>query len=156
MSPRPDVDAMIAVVAATPLVSIDLVVRDDEGRMLAGWRVNEPARDTWFVPGGRILKDETVAAAMRRISHAELGVALTLDEVRFLGVFDHIYDTNFACVPGIGTHYVCLAYEVLVPVAWSALPADQHARWTWLAPGTTQRDVHPNTLAYFTALGPPR
>ena len=115
-------------VAATPLVSIDLVVCDASGRLLAGWRVNEPARGTWFVPGGRIHKNETVSDAMRRISAAELGVTLTMSDASLLGVYDHFYDTNFAGVPGIGTHYVALAYQVNVVPDLEGLPADQHAR----------------------------
>ncbi|MCH5770603.1 GDP-mannose mannosyl hydrolase, partial [Salmonella enterica] len=42
-----------------PLVSIDLLLRDAEGRYLTGLRSNPPAQGAWFVPGGRIRKNET-------------------------------------------------------------------------------------------------
>ena len=45
------------VVESTPLVSIDLVVRAPDKKILLGKRVNRPAQGYWFVPGGRILKD---------------------------------------------------------------------------------------------------
>ena len=59
-------------VRLSPLVSIDLVVRDAAGRVLLGWRNNRPAQHCWFVPGGSIRKQETLDAAFRRISHGEL------------------------------------------------------------------------------------
>ncbi|WP_082016616.1 NUDIX domain-containing protein [Cupriavidus sp. IDO] len=37
-------------------------------------RRNPPAQDSWFVPGGRIRKDEPIAAALRRLLQEELGL----------------------------------------------------------------------------------
>ena len=50
----------LEVIDRAPLVSIDLVVVDPDQRVLCGWRVNQPARGFWFVPGGRILKGEAL------------------------------------------------------------------------------------------------
>jgi colanic acid biosynthesis protein WcaH len=58
-------------VASTPLVSIDLIVRDTQANILLGKRVNRPAKDFWFVPGGRVLKDETVEQAFIRLLEVE-------------------------------------------------------------------------------------
>lgn len=142
-----DNPTFLDVVRNTPLVSIDLIVRDHDGRILVGRRVNEPAQGTWFVPGGSIRKDERLAAALARISAGELGVTLTMDEVRFAGVYEHFYDTNFAEVDGVSTHYVVLAYVVQRAFDTAGLPADQHSAWTWLS-DPAMPDVHPNTLAY--------
>ena len=57
----------VDVVRNTPLVSIDLIISDPMGAILMGWRNNEPAKDTWFVPGGRIRKNERIAEAFERI-----------------------------------------------------------------------------------------
>lgn len=138
---------LLAVVRTTPLVSIDLVIRDRHGRMLAGLRRNEPAKGTWFVPGGRICKGETVSRALARISREEIGVELSDDDVRFLGVYDHIYDTNFAEVEGISTQYVVLAYELAGQFRIEDLPGDQHAQWAWVS-HDSGHDVHPNSMAY--------
>lgn len=146
---RRDKTTFLEVVRNTPLVSIDLIVRDRDGRLLVGKRVNEPARGTWFVPGGSIRKDETLAQALARISKWELGVGLTLDDVRFAGVYEHFYDTNFAAAPGVSTHYVVLAYIVQRPFDNTDLPAEQHSAWHWLSDPSLP-DVHPNTLAYLS------
>ncbi|MEZ5541213.1 MAG: NUDIX domain-containing protein [Pseudomonadota bacterium] len=140
-------EAFLEVVRNTPLVSIDLIVHDRAGRILVGRRVNEPARGTWFVPGGSIRKNETLAQALARISADELGSALGMSDVRFAGVYEHFYDTNFAEVAGVTTHYVVLAYVAQRPFDLSELPADQHSAWTWLTE-PLMPDAHPNTLAY--------
>ncbi len=54
-------------VAALPLVSIDWVVTDPDGRLLLGRRINAPARGWWFTPGGRIRKNEGLAPAVREV-----------------------------------------------------------------------------------------
>ena len=152
-----DEASFLDVIDRTPLVSIDLVVADREKRILCGWRVNEPARGFWFVPGGRILKGEMLDEAFGRIATAELGNGdWRRSESRLLGVFEHLYETNFASVPGIGTHYVVLAYRIDVDIRPTP-PAEQHSKYAWLAESDAwtdrfQSSLHPNTAAYFDFL----
>ena len=54
-----------------PLVSMDLVIRDSHRRVLLCLRQHEPAKNCFFVPGGRIRKNETLAQAFERILEAE-------------------------------------------------------------------------------------
>jgi colanic acid biosynthesis protein WcaH len=81
------------IVASTPLISIDLVVRDTQGKILLGKRVNRPAQDLWFVPGGRVLKDESIEQAYTRLLKIELGMDKTSS--CFKGIYQHFYDDNF-------------------------------------------------------------
>ncbi len=138
------------VIRHTPLVSVDLVVRDREGRVLVGWRVNRPARDAWFVPGGRVYKDERIADAFSRVTAAELGRSRDLSEARFLGVFEHLYDDNGLDVEGVSTHYVVLAYELRADED-QRLPDSQHSAFRWISVDALRSDpaVHANTRAYF-------
>jgi colanic acid biosynthesis protein WcaH len=53
--------SFIDVVKRTPLVSIDIIVENRRNQVLLGLRKNEPAKGFWFVPGGRILKNERIA-----------------------------------------------------------------------------------------------
>ncbi|WP_025601089.1 GDP-mannose mannosyl hydrolase [Burkholderia sp. WSM2230] len=140
------------VVRLTPLVAIDLIVSDADGRILIGHRRNRPARGTWFVPGGRILKDETLDAAFSRIADAELGVAkLARSSARFEGVFEHHYSDNFAGEPGVSTHYIVLAYALTLAGMQLLGRPDQHSGYLWLTPAQllARGDVHENTKAYF-------
>lgn len=151
MAVRLERDELIQAVRLTPLVSIDLIVKNNVGQILLGLRDNEPARDYWFVPGGRIGKGERIAAAFRRISAMELGREFTMHDARFLGVYEHIYEENFVRQPGFGTHYVVLSYELSLSAPLINLPADQHRDYQWLLPGQIlgASDVHPYTKAYF-------
>ena len=137
-----------------PLVSLDLVVRDPADRVLVGWRVHRPARDAWFVRGGRVYKDESLDDAFRRITAAELGITRERSRATALGVFEHRYDDNGLDVPGVTTHYVVLAYALRVPGELS-LPAAQHSAWRWMTPAELLAEpaVHPNTRAYLEAPG---
>ena len=60
------------VVRSTPLVSLDFIVENSRGEFLLGKRTNRPAQGYWFVPGGRVQKDETLEAAFERLTMAEL------------------------------------------------------------------------------------
>ena len=146
-------DDFAQVVRHTPLVSIDLVVRDESERVLVGLRLNRPAQGTWFVPGGRINKDERIDDAFLRISHAELGRTIPRGEASLLGVYEHHYDDNALEIPGVSTHYVVLAYQLHVNAASLVLPAEQHEEFRWMDADEIRNDaaVHPNTKAYFAS-----
>lgn len=102
-----------SVIQHTPLISIDLIVRNEQGEVLLGKRVNAPAKGYWFVPGGRVRKNETLDDAFVRLVREELGIesGITRADAKFLGVFEHFYDD---CVFGseLNTHYVVMAYSV--------------------------------------------
>ena len=142
----------LKVVENTPLVSIDLIVFDSEGKVLVGLRRNRPAQNTWFVPGGKILKDERIAEAIQRISRVELGVEISSSQAHFMGVYEHLYPDNFTGKPGVSTHYIVLAYEVHLISPLPLLPPDQHSQYRWL---TRQEilespEIHENTKTYFS------
>lgn len=138
------------VVAATPLVAIDLIVQDETGRFLLGLRRNRPAAGYWFVPGGRILKNETLSEAFKRLTSEELGFAAVLANAQWFGPFEHFYaESKFGDVPN--THYVVLAYGLGVERAKLDLPTAQHSDYRWMTVDEILADpnVHPYTRAYF-------
>jgi colanic acid biosynthesis protein WcaH len=138
------------VVKYSPLVSIDLIV-ELEGKILLGLRNNRPARGYWFVPGGRIAKEQSLPQGYRYITGLELGAEMDIRDAAFSGVYDHFYDDNFSGSPGLSTHYIVLAFKINVPEALPALPVDQHSAYRyWSIEELLQADeVHPNTKAYF-------
>jgi colanic acid biosynthesis protein WcaH len=139
------------IVQHAPLVSIDLLITDPGGSVLLGLRNNEPARGSWFVPGGVIFKGESVAAAFSRILAGETGLSHTLSQARHIGCFDHFYDTNRFGEPGYGTHYVVNAFRLAVPERPIITPDNQHRLMKWMTPEEIlgSVDVHPNSQAYF-------
>ncbi|MCS2168285.1 GDP-mannose mannosyl hydrolase [Scandinavium manionii] len=138
------------VVRSTPLISIDLVVENAQGEFLLGKRNNRPAQGYWFVPGGRVQKDETLADAFMRLTEAELGLRLPMSAGQFYGVWQHFYDDNFSGTD-FSTHYVVLGFRLKVDVDGLQLPTAQHNDYRWLTQGAllAADNVHDNSRAYF-------
>ena len=138
------------IVKHTPLISIDLVVRNSAGQVLLGKRTNRPAQNYWFVPGGRINKNESIEDAFTRLTKEELGASSTIEEAKFLAPYQHFYADNFSGT-SFSTHYVVLAYELILDISLDSLPREQHHDYAWfeipelLAAG----DVHQHTKDYF-------
>lgn len=119
------------VIDSTPLISIDLVVKNELEQALLGLRVNKPAQGCLFVPGGRIQKNELVASAFSRLCIEELGLVETIANANYLGNFEHFYaDSVFG--DNINTHYIVLAYEIQVEQERLRLPIKQHSDYVWL------------------------
>lgn len=84
----------------------------------------------WFVPGGRILKDETIEQAFLRLTREELGREIFLNDGIFAGVYEHIYPDNFSG-DGFSTHYIVLGYSLYLDLRLERLPVDQHGEYKW-------------------------
>lgn len=137
-----------SVIQHTPLVSIDLIVKNEEGKVLLGKRTNEPAKGYWFVPGGRIHKDETLDAAFKRTVNDELGLDMSRKEALFDRVYEHFYENN-VFNENFSTHYVVLAHKITI----RALPElnTQHSEYRWFEVEEllNSDDVHNYTKDYF-------
>lgn len=142
---------ILEIIEATPLVSIDLIVRNPSEKVLLGKRINRPAKGYWFVPGGRIIKNETIVHALKRISLTEMGQDLSTEAHSLLGAYDHIYEDNFLNVDRINTHYVVLAFSILLQQEIDVKPDKQHSDLQWWGIDKLLEDptVHHNTKAYF-------
>ncbi|MDN8599586.1 GDP-mannose mannosyl hydrolase [Citrobacter sp. S2-9] len=143
-------DDFATVVRSTPLISIDLIVENARGEFLLGKRLNRPAQGDWFVPGGRVQKDEPLHAAFERLTQAELGLRLPMSTGEFYGVWQHFYDDNFS-EEAFSTHYVVLGFRLRVQEGDLQLLDVQHEAYRWMTPAAllASDDVHDNTRAYF-------
>jgi colanic acid biosynthesis protein WcaH len=146
-------EQFLTVISHTPLVSIDLIIEDGAGHILVGMRTNRPACGFWFVPGGRVLKDEGLDAAFTRICQMELGMVRQRQSATFLGVYEHFYPDNFSTVTDITTHYVVLGYRMRMERSVLQLPREQHSAYRWLSLAELLADaqVHDNTKRYFAS-----
>lgn len=143
----------IQVIANTPLISIDLIVENEQGDILLGKRNNRPAQGFWFVPGGRILKNELLDDAFARLTLSELGKSFKKKEARLLDVFEHLYDD---CVFGdeVSTHYVVLGFHLDIKDIDFKLPETQHSEFCWWKKEKIKDTsmTHENTRAYMNYL----
>jgi colanic acid biosynthesis protein WcaH len=53
-----------------------------------------------------------LADAFARIVKAEIGLEASIGDAKFIGVYEHLYDTNVFGEERVGTHYVVLAHEL--------------------------------------------
>jgi len=137
------------IVRNAPLCAIDFVIRDPDGAVLLGARNNEPAKGFYFVPGGRIRKDERLAEAFRRIIEAEISIKAEISEARYLGVYEHFYKTNKFENAKFGTHYICQAYEILLSYRPTIFGDHQHSEFQWASPDEQRTlRIHPYSAIY--------
>ena len=104
-----------------------------------------------FVPGGRILKNESIDSAFKRILLAETGYRINeQDEQYLLGVYEHFYDDSF-WDEKISTHYIVLAYRIKLRTRFLEKLDKQHDLLEWLSIDEllSRSDVHKNVKAYF-------
>jgi len=143
-------DRFYRVIEDASLISVDFIVLDSQNRLLLGKRVNPPAQDHWFVPGGRIYKGELLADAMQRLLISELGSKAAQLRPEWMGLYEHHYPGSVAGEL-ISTHYVVLAHRVIWPTHFNfSLPKAQHAEYRWqsLQSIVTAKDVHEHSRWY--------
>ena len=148
-----DANTFAHIIQHTPLVSIDLVVQNTQGDYLLGQRTQRPAQDSWFVPGGRIFKNESLDTAFQRLTLNELGQNLDRQYARLLDIYEHFYqDSMFD--PQTSTHYVVLAYKLSLNLDLNQLPKQQHQGYRRYSAqqALTDPQVHPHSQAYAQAL----
>lgn len=147
--------------AAAPQVSVGLVVTRGRQEVLLGLRNNRSAQGSWFVPGGRIFKNEPIRTALARIAETELGLgaALAGGELvpQWLGAFEHFHADCFSDEAGISSHYVVLGHELNVAADFPLpKPDGQHVelRWWPIAEALASPQVHRITKDYFHQKSP--
>jgi colanic acid biosynthesis protein WcaH len=139
------------VVRDTVLVALDLLLINERGEVLVGRRLNAPARNYLFVPGGRIMKGESVAAALQRVVMEEVGLNLSSDEFVLQGIYDHCYEDNCFGDPDISTQYVVIACRCRIRPGASVVADQQHEslRFVPIADLLADSQTHPYTKSYF-------
>lgn len=149
-----DSDSFKQLVQYGILFSIDLIVMDDQNRILFGKRLNRPAQGYWFVPGGRVYKNEPLDEAFKRICQAELGKDFEYNQACLLGLFDHFYDDSVFGTE-ISTHYVNAPYLIKISsIKLDKLPKQQHQGYRWLSTNEIEQDntVHQYSKVFLAAL----
>jgi colanic acid biosynthesis protein WcaH len=120
------------VVEHAPLFAIDFVVVNERNQILVGRRKNAPAKNYWFVPGGRVYKNESLEDAFVRISNAELGLKIARDQAWLLGLYDHFYNDSFFST-NVSTHYINATHAIRNNSGDLNLSKEQHKSYRWLS-----------------------
>jgi len=111
-----------------PLPCIDLLVTH-KNNLLLMLRNNEPGKDLWFTPGGRIYKNESLEEAVKRILSMETG--LQPINITQISTMSHIWPE---------AHTVTTYYKIEVDSDKVKLDK-QHREYRWI--NTMEDDLHP-------------
>ena len=73
----------------TPLVNVDLLIRNEEGHILLTWRDDTIFGRGWHVPGGCVRLGERFADRINAVAAVELGVSVSFQPIP-VGLFETI------------------------------------------------------------------
>lgn len=65
----------------TPLVNVDLLTKDENGRILLSWRDDEYVGVGWHLPGGIIRFKEKLETRILKVAELEMGTTVEYDPV---------------------------------------------------------------------------
>jgi colanic acid biosynthesis protein WcaH len=63
----------------TPLINVDLLVKDEKGRTLLAWRDDEYTGTGWHVPGGIVRFKETLETRIKKVAELEIGAEVQFE-----------------------------------------------------------------------------
>jgi len=64
----------------TPLVNVDLLIKDENDRTLLAWRDDQYAGVGWHVPGGIVRFKETLETRIEKVAQSEIGTSVEFDD----------------------------------------------------------------------------
>ena len=113
----------------TPLVNVDLLIKDDRARTLLTWRDDEFFGPGWHVPGGIIRFKESAADRIRACARAELGADIA-SQPSPLFVLEDI-GTEDTRGHHISLLYRCRLLGVPDPAREAVSDPPRSGRWRW-------------------------
>jgi len=64
----------------TPMVNVDLLIKDENGRTMLSWRDDKYAGGGWHIPGGIIRYKETLHSRLLKVAQKEVGRDVSFEE----------------------------------------------------------------------------
>ena len=93
----------------TPLVNVDLLIKDENGRALLSWRNDLYAGTGWHVPGGIVRFKERLETRVEKVAAEEIGTAVRFDPAP-IALHQLIHAEH-----EIRGHFISLLYKCFLP-----------------------------------------
>ncbi len=105
-------DLFLMVSSMTPIVNIDMLVSDKEGRILLSWRDDKHCGRGWHIPGGCVRFKETLDKRIHLTAVNELGSDVRYDS-RPLLVRENIAEDELTVIHNHNerAHFISLLYD---------------------------------------------
>lgn len=117
-------DLYRSIIDVLPILCVDIVMKAEDKFVLVKRR-NEPLKGRWWVPGGRVLKGESIIQAAQRKSREELGI-----QSRVLGAMGyyekHFKKNEYSLDSGVHTISIVVVSE---PLSMEIRLDDQSSDW---------------------------
>ena len=118
------------IVENVPIPCVDLVLVKD-GKVLLLLRKNKPAKNEWFFPGGRVLKNEILEQAVLRKAKEEIGIDLIIKGK--IGGYETIFPDGIFDNLKTGTHTINVAFLVVPKDPEAKINIDKnHEDFKWV------------------------
>lgn len=121
-----------------PMVSVNIIIKNDKGEYLWVKRKNNPAQGEWWVPGGRLFNGETIAKGAVAVLKNETGITgkvIYQSREYFEEIFDasewdnddrHVYPYEIEAV-----HYIATVVVMSIENMDEVKLDDQSKEYTW-------------------------
>lgn len=63
----------------TPMINVDLLIKDENGRTLLSWRDDQYTGRGWHLPGGIIRFRETLETRLKKVAETEIGAPVKFE-----------------------------------------------------------------------------
>lgn len=122
-------EVFVYVSQITPLVNVDLLIKDEKKGVLLTWRDDEHYEAGWHVPGGIIRYKETFSDRIHAVAKRELGASVAHDTAP-MAINQIIQPTNKTRGHFISLLFACRLISPLadIPVVPNQ-PKNGHWRW---------------------------
>ncbi len=92
----------------TPLINVDLLIKDEKGRTLLGWRNDELAGRGWHILGGIIRFKENWEDRIKKVAEMEIGAEVKFDPTPMA-------INQFFCSHDERGHFISLLFKCFLP-----------------------------------------
>lgn len=96
----------------TPLVNVDLLIKDEFGRTLLSWRDDQYAGKGWHLPGGIVRFKETLETRVKKVAETEIGALVDFDPTPI--TINQIIHKERA----LRGHFISILYKCSLPAAF--------------------------------------
>ena len=99
--------------SATPIINVELLIKNENGNSLLSWRDDPYAGKGWHMPGGVIRFKETIKERIDEVVRTEIGTFIDSyieEPVTINEIFDHEREVR--------SHFISLLYRCSLPVGF--------------------------------------
>lgn len=116
----------------TPMINVDLLVKNAKNETLLTWREDEFYGPGWHVPGGIVRFKESVASRINAVARHELGAGVRFEQ-EALAMNEVMNATRDTRGHFISLLYACELSSALDPAQECKAGCERNGSWAWHA-----------------------